>query len=384
MLCLKLHFCLFVFGFRAILESSSFPCAGATKANSATVHAGFDPSPGTKKAYYNVLGSKLYPEICNFLHVPYFKNRMIVFAKNDAQKQELYSLKDKADRNKVRADLLAHKELLRIEPDIPASVLRGLYIPDSAMTSPFELAFSMADFAVLNGAVLKTSSPVRKIIRDVNGYKVTTGTETYFCKTIANCAGTHTDIFHNMISEDKIHITPREGQHLVLDKCLAPYVHTTICQTPEPLPQGGHTKGMGMMPSADGTILLGANAANVDDRNFSATTSNGINQIISWFKDNWYCFPISNHVKEFPENSIITAYGGCRAHEVNDDFIIGEPEDAPGFFDIAGIESPGLTSAPAIAKDVASWITDYLQRKKKPSYMEPEHTLPFRLLSQKE
>lgn len=368
-----------------VLEKGHDVCAGTTKGNSATVHAGYDPEPGSNKAIYNVRGSRMYPAMCEELKVPFTKNGMIIFAINDEQMEEVYRLHAMGNRNSVTTKVCDRAALLEIEPDMGEGVIGGLWVPDSGMVCPYNLVIALAENAARNGVEFKTSTEALSVEKAGDGWLVKTPAEDFRSKYVFNCAGTYADKLNNMVSKDTFRIIPREGQHLILDRDLAKYTKTTICQTPENLPGGGHTKGMGLMPSVDGTIILGCNADEVEDPDFSENTREGMDKILDYFDVKWKYMPISRHIPKFPRDAVITAYGGSRAHPDRDDFILGEPEDAPCFINLAGIESPGVTAAPAIAQDMAKILLDREHPAPKADY-KPGRELkePFRTMTTEE
>jgi glycerol-3-phosphate dehydrogenase len=187
-------------------------------------------------------------------------------------------------------------------------------------------------------------------------------------RLVFNCAGTYADTFNNMVSENKIRITPRHGVHIILDKTYRKYVNASLNQPPSELPGGGHTKGMGVMPSTDGTIILGCDAVNIEDKDDMRSSPGGLKSIVDYFLANWKHFPIGNCVDHLPVEDFINSYGGVRAHPDGDDFFIGEVADAPGFFNAAGIESPGLTAAPAIGLDLAAAAAEKLGARPNPEF----------------
>lgn len=362
-----------------VLEKGSDICAATTKGNSATVHAGYDPTPGSNKAIYNVRGNAMYGDLCAELDVPFMRNGMIVFATDEKQMKEVRRLKETGDLNGVETKVCTLEELREIEPDMGDEVIGGLWIPQSGMVCPYNLVFAMAENAARNGVQFRRSTRVTEVKRGDGCWIVKTPDDTFETKYIFNCAGTYADVFNNMVSADTFKIIPREGQHLILDRQYAPYTKTTICQTPEDLPGGGHTKGMGLMPSVDGTIILGCNADDVEDKDFCDNTQAGIDKIVDYFEAKWKYLPISKHVPKFPRDGVITAYGGSRAHPDRDDFILGEPKDAPNFINLAGIESPGLTAAPAIAIDMVKILVDREHAQPRPDYKPGrEIKKPFR------
>lgn len=368
-----------------VLEKGHDVCAGTTKGNSATVHAGYDPDPGSNKAIYNVRGSRMYPELCRELQVPYLKNGLVMIALDEEQMEEVRKLHEMGQRNGVRTEVCDRARILEIEPDMGEGVIGGLWVPDSGMVCPYNLVMALAENSARNGVEFRTSTQALSVQRDDGEWLVATPDETFRTKYVFNCAGTHADKFNNMVSGDVFHIIPREGQHLIMDRDFAPYVKTTIYPTPELLPGGGHTKGMGLMPSVDGTLILGCNADDVDDPDFSANTREGIDKILDFFEARWKYMPISKHVPKFPRDAVITAYGGSRAHPDRDDFILGEPKDAPNFINLAGIESPGVTAAPAIAIDMVKILVDRERPALKQDYKPGrEIKKPFRTMTAEE
>lgn len=368
-----------------VLEKGHDVCAGTTKGNSATVHAGYDPDPGSNKAIYNVRGSRMYPELCRELQVPYLKNGLVMIALDEEQMEEVRKLHEMGQRNGVRTEVCDRARILEIEPDMGEGVIGGLWVPDSGMVCPYNLVMALAENSARNGVEFRTSTQALSVERDGGEWLVATPDETFRTKYVFNCAGTHADRFNNMVSADVFHIIPREGQHLIMDRDFAPYVKTTIYPTPELLPGGGHTKGMGLMPSVDGTLILGCNADDVDDPDFSANTREGIDKILDFFEARWKYMPISKHVPKFPRDAVITAYGGSRAHPDRDDFILGEPKDAPNFINLAGIESPGVTAAPAIAIDMVKILVDRERPALKQDYKPGrEIKKPFRTMTAEE
>lgn len=368
-----------------LLEKASDVCAGTSKGNSATVHSGYDPTPGTLKAKYNVLGNAMFDQLSKELEFPFIRNGMIVFATDQSQMKEIRRLEGVAAINGVPVKVLDTEGLQKIEPDIGSNVIGGLWAPTSGQCCPYSMTIAMAENAVLNGVEVRLNQEVKTIKRASHGWSVGTQDQVYETRTIVNAAGTHAGIINNLVSEKKINIIPREGQHLLLDRKYSKYVKTTICQTPKDLPGGGHTKGMGMMPSLEGTVILGCNATNINDFDDTSSTADGIASIINYFEENWEAFPISRHVPRFPRDGIIAVYGGVRAHPDTDDFIVGEVDDAPGFFNAAGIESPGLTAGPAIAVHLTELIVERLKPAHKKSFIPGRKIKkPFRTMSVEE
>jgi glycerol-3-phosphate dehydrogenase len=287
---------------------------------------------------------------------------------NDVDIHALHELKNNADINGVPdTAVLDRSQLLHLEPGFGQRVKGALYAPSGGMVCPYTLVIHTCCNAAVNGVTFHLNTTVLSVVKASFGWVVTTNKGVFLCKYVFNCSGTHADIFNNMVSENPFHIIPRKGEHIILDKRLAPYVNATICQTPSTLPGGGHTKGMGLMPSLEGTLILGCPAYKADGPDDTSTGS-GLEEILNYFRSFWDCFPISQYFPVFPENHIISSFCGVRAHSDTDDFVIGESKDAPGFFNAGGIESPGLTAGPAIGKYLAALAAERYGFAKRPDF----------------
>ena len=370
----------------AVLEKSSDLCAGATRGNSATVHSGHDAAHGTLKAKYNVLGNAMYDVLCEELSVPFVRNGTILFAVSEEEMSEVRRLKENADQNSVPGvRILNREELEEIESGWGGEVIGGLYAPTGGMVCPYTLTFALCENAAENGVDFYRDTEVTGIERQGEGYLLHTSGGTFHAAYVFNCAGVHADEMNNFVSARTFRILPRKGEHIILDKKLAPYVKATWSQPPHDLPSGGHTKGMGLMPSVDGTVILGCDAHDVYSKEDMSTTDVGLKEILSYFEENWRHLPLHRVCPQFPRSMVIGAFGGLRPHPEGDDFIIGEVEDAPGFFNMAGIESPGLTAAPAIARDLTQQAAEKYgfpaNEKFQPLRKRPK---PFREMDQAE
>lgn len=182
------------------------------------------------------------------------------------------------------------------------------------------------------------------------------GEKIYETRCVVNAAGVYADVFHNMVSAKKIHITPRKGEYYLLDKKAGTTVHHTIFQTPGP-----YGKGVLVTPTTHGNLLVGPTALDIEEKEGTNTTKGGLDEVAQ---------KAVRSVPKLPLRQVITSFAGLRAHEAGHEFIIQEVEDAKGFFDCAGIESPGLTSAPAIGELVAELVSAHLHAKKKEHFVE--------------
>ncbi len=336
-----------------VLEKADDLCSGATRGNSATVHSGHDAEYGSLKALYNVRGNAMFDALCADLHVPFVRNGTVIFATGETEMAEVRRLKANADLNGVPGcEVLTRDELNAVEDGWGEGVAGALFAPTGGMVCPYTLAFALCENAAENGVAFRMDTEVTGIARKGGGYVLATNQGCISTTYVFNCAGTHADEMNNFVSGRKLRIIPRKGEHIILDRKLSPFVQRVWSQTPSALPNGGHTKGMGVMPSVDHTIILGCDAHEVRDKDDTSTTPAGTGEIIRFFESNWKHLPISRAYPQFPRDMIISAFGGLRPHSDTDDFVLGQPDDAPGFYNLAGIESPGLTAAPAIASDL--------------------------------
>ena len=371
-----------------VLEKGHDICAGASKANSGMIHAGYDPIPGTNEAKFNAPGCKMMYEICDELDVPYEKSGTTIFATDESGMKELRKLEGFAKENHVDVRIVEPPELYELQPDIGKDVKAVLWVPEGGITTPFSGTFALAENAHHNGVEFRKETEVTAIekAQDENGtpyFKVEAGGEKYTCRIIINCAGGCSDIINNMVSENHYHIIPRFGAHVVLDRKISDKLTTTLMETPHDLPGGGHTKGMAIIPTTGGTMILGCDATEVGDPDFTATRRESIDQIIDYFKEAWKYLPLDGD--EFPMESVIGIFGGCRPHADTNDFVIGEAEDVPGFINAGGTESPGFTSAVAIARHVVAIAVEKLQPEKNESF-DPYRKVkkPFRNMTNEE
>ena len=335
-----------------VVEREEDVCCGTSKANSAIVHAGFDAEPGSLKAEMNVKGNRMMDQIAQELDVPFKRNGSIVVCTKDQDPAGLEKLAERGRANGVPTQILSREALLEKEPNLADDVTCGLFAPTGGIVCPFELTMGFAESAVMNGAQFSLKTQVRSIEKSENGWRLTVyhrdtqQEETIETKTVVNAAGVYADEFNNMVSAHKMHITARKGEYILLDKTAGKHVSSTIFQLPTAM-----GKGVLVTPTVHGNLLVGPTAVDVDDKEAVNTTPAGLEavQTVS-----------ARSVRNVPLRQVITSFAGLRAHEDGDDFIIAQAQDAPGFVNAAGIESPGLSSAPAIGVRAAQIIRDIL------------------------
>lgn len=329
-----------------VLEKNEDVCSGTSKANSGIVHSGYDAHNGTLKARFNVEGNRMMGDVCDELDVPFDRIGSLTICTDEQNIPDLEALKERGEKNGVEGlRLLDRAELLAMETHIGDEVVAALYAPTAGVICPFKLTTAFAENAAVNGAEFRFDTEVKKLYFDNGVWHVVTDDGEYTAKAVVNAAGVYADVFHNMVSEKKLRITPRRGDYILLDRAVQGFVNHTIFQLPTKL-----GKGVLVTPTVHGNTIVGPTAVDMDDKECTATSADGIDSVIE---------KAALSVRDLPLRQVITSFAGIRAHEDGGDFILGEVDDAPGFFDCAGIESPGLTAAPAIG----AYIADLIQKK---------------------
>lgn len=329
-------------GSLAVLDRGYDVAEGASKANSGIVHAGFDAKPGTLKAKLNVEGAKMYPAICKELGVPYTQPGALVIGFDGEDRKTLLKLVEQGEKNGVEGVcLLEREQILALEPNTNPEVECALYAPTSGLTSPYEMTFALADHAALNGAQFLLGEEVTAVARTAEGlWQVTTNRNVYQCRILVNCAGVGSAKIHNMMSDDKRNIIARRGQYYLMDRVGEAPFKMTMFQCPTKM-----GKGVLVSPTVHGNLLLGPSAEDIPDERDVSTTAEGLEFVLEKSRLTW------------PQASVrgtITNFSGIRAHEEKGDFVIGKV--AENAYETVGIESPGLSSAPAIAEMLGAQI----------------------------
>lgn len=337
----------------AVLEKNADVCEGTSKANSAIVHAGFDAMPGTLKAKMNVRGSEIMEELARELDISYQRNGALVVCLTPEELPHLEELYNRGLANGVQGlKLLSGEEARALEPNLSDAACGALLAETSAIICPFGLTLGLAESAAINGVEFHLNTAVTGLRRSENGWIIETDRGPVEAKAVVNAAGVFADELHNAVCENKIKITARKGEYMLLDKTVGNHVAHTVFQLP-----GKLGKGVLVSPTVHGNLLVGPTALDVEDREEISVTAGGIRDLQE---------KSGLAVKNVPLRQVITSFAGLRAHEAEDDFILGET--AEGFFDAAGIESPGLTSAPAIGETLARLIAEKLALEKNQSF----------------
>ncbi len=331
-----------------VLDKADDVASGTSKANSGIVHAGYDCKPGTLMAKLNVRGNELLYQLAEELDFPIKKNGSLIVCTIESERGKLDTLLEQAHENGVPgARIVEKEELLQMEPNLTPHAVAALYVPTGGIICPFNLAIAMGENAVVNGVEFKFETEVQDIVKKDGYYEVVTNNGVLETKAVVNAAGVYADKMHNMVSENKMKIVARKGEYLLMDKELGDYFHATIFPLPGPM-----GKGVLTAPTIHGNMFVGPSATDIEDKEGVNTTQDIINDLVDKAS--------ASHLTRdrLPMNKVITSFAGLRAHEENHEFIVEEVADAPGFFDAAGIESPGLTSSPAIAEMIVGLIQD--------------------------
>lgn len=355
----------------AVLERASDVCEGTSKANSGIAHAGFDAKPGSLKAKLNVEGSRLMEQLSEELDFPFKRNGSLVLCFDEKDIPSLQKLYDQGVKNGVEGlEILNREQLKKMEPNISDNAVAALHAPTGGIVCPFGLTIALAENAAVNGVEFHLNTEVQNIEKKDGGYRLATNREAFETKVVINAAGVYAGHFHNMVSQDKIHITPRKGEYCLMDKKAGSFVSHTIFQLPTI-----YGKGVLVTPTVHGNLLAGPTAVDVEDPESLNTTREGMEDLLK---------RAGLSVNNLPSRQVITSFAGLRAHEDKDDFILGQAKDAPGFFNAAGIESPGLTCAPSLGKYLTNMVLEYLPAAEKQNFVATRKGIPSMALASTE
>lgn len=349
----------------AVLEGGSDVAEGASKANSGIVHAGFDAKPGSLKAKLNVEGAQMYPQLCAEVNAPYSRPGAMVLAFTEAERPTVQKLYDQGIQNGVpEVRIIEREEILSLEPNVNPDVVCALYVPTSGLTSPYELTCALADHAAVNGVKFHLDTMVQQIVPQQDGYLLKTNQGDMTAKIIINCAGVNSAKLHNMLSDQPLHIIPRKGEYYLLDHTKPLQFGMTMFQCPTEM-----GKGVLVSPTVHGNLLIGPSATDVEDGTAVETTAEGLKLVSDAARKTW---PSENL------RTVITTFAGMRAHEDKGDFVIGAVEGHKGAYETVGIESPGLSAAPAIAKMLVKQIAEENGLTEKKEWLPaPKREKPF-------
>ena len=340
-----------------LIEKAEDVSSGASKANSGIVHGGYAAKNGTLKGRLNVLGNRMFEDLNHQLNFGYRKTGGLVLAFNEEERKSLENLFTNGKKNGVRdLEIIKRKKILELEPNLNPDAKYALYAKDVGVTSPYEYAIALAENAVTNGVKLFLEHEVLDIIRMKSGFELITNKIKINTRNVINAAGVHSDTVSKMAGVDYFNIIPRKGQYILFEKGTGDAVGSVIFQVPT-------KKGKGILVTSTyhGNLMLGPNSEEVENREDTSTDEMTLEYIIDTARKSLPGFDLTKKLKTF---------SGIRPKPDTGDFII--KEEYKGFINVAGIESPGLTSSPAIAEMVLNII------KKRISLEQKNDFNPFR------
>ena len=325
-----------------ILEKESDVAEGATKANSAIIHAGFDAKAGTLKALLNKRGSDMMQDVCKELGVSYNRNGSMVLGFSNDDEKKLREIMENGEKNGINGlEIISRERIVELEPNIADGVTCALYAPTGAIVCPYELTLATIGNAMDNGAELMLDFKVERIEKTDVGFEILSDEGTMVdAKIVVNAAGLYSDEIADLAQCKSFSVHPRKGEYILLDKEAGMTVSHTLFTVPTSM-----GKGILVSPTVDGNLILGPTAVDMTDKENKDTERDGLDRIIA---------ESARMVKSADIRQSITSFCGLRAVGDSGDFIIDMP--SKGFVNVAGIESPGLSSAPAIAEYVAELL----------------------------
>lgn len=346
-----------------LAERGEDVCVGTSKANSAICHAGFDAPVGSAKARFNVEGSRMMEALSLELDFPYRRCGALVLCFDEADIPRLEELKQRGERNGVEGlTVLDRAALRRQEPRVSPEAAAALYAPTSAIICPFGMTIALAENAAVNGCEFRFDTEVRRIRREGGHFLLETNRGTLESRVVIAAAGVHGDVLHDQLCRTKLTIVPRRGEYCLLDRRDGELVQHTIFQLPSAM-----GKGVLVSPTVHGNLLVGPTAVDQEEKDCTATTAAGLRRVAE---------TAARSVPSLPMRDVITSFAGLRAHLTggDDDFIVGESAD--GFFEAVGIESPGLSSAPAIGRYLAELAAAKLDAAEKADFIPERRDIP--------
>lgn len=355
-----------------LVEKCNDVACGASSRNDGCIHPGIDLKKGQQKLKYVLAGNKAYTALAEELGLQLKRwAQTFIFSTKweNAIIPPLYKLRAK----QLGVEGVRHltpKQLKEIEPNPPRWATGAMYMATAGMVSPYKTTIALIDNAIENDAKVSLNTYV-KSMKVENGKIVSVDTNrgTIYPKVVVNCAGVYSDVIADMAGDRTFTIHPRKGTDIILDKKRVGYALSSYARSyfaplpPEARPdnkeQVGHTKGGGVMRTVDGNILVGPDAHEVPSREDYSTSMQDIDNII---KKQKLAQPMLN------KGDIITYFSGTRAATYEEDFVVRRGIFTSNIYEAAGIQSPGITAAPAIACDIRDWVKQDLGAKDNKSF----------------
>lgn len=348
-----------------VVEQGPDVACATSRANSGIVHGGYDPRPGTLMAGLNVRGNEIFPALCRDLDVPFRRTGSLVVAR-EGEEGLLENLLARGRSNGVPAlTIIGRDEVFKGEPNLSPDIAAALYAPTAGIVSPWELTLALAEVAAANGVKFLFNTRVTRVLMAEDGVQgVETERGQFASGVVINAAGINADLLARMAGAERYDLTPRKGEYLLLDKDLDGYVNHVVFPLPTPV-----SKGILVLPTVEGNLLAGPTAVNAEDREDVGTTRAGLAEV---FRGARRLFP------NLPLNRVIASFAGLRAVPEDGDFVIRSSARVRGWIDAGGIQSPGLTAAPAIAEKLVDLVGGLLTLEPKEHFLTERKVLRLR------
>ncbi|HHD2752161.1 TPA: NAD(P)/FAD-dependent oxidoreductase [Clostridium perfringens] len=336
-----------------VVDKNSDVSEGVSKGNSGIVHAGYNEKVGTLKAKLNIEGNKMFDDLSRDLQFPFKRNGALILAFSDEDMKTLEDLKANGEKLGVEGlEILTKEDALKVEENLSKEIVGALSVKTSGIVSPYEMTIALGENAAENGVEFKLNSRVTNIEKIPDGYKITLNNkEILNGKIIINASGLEGAFLNNLVSMKKREIEPVKGEYCLFDKVAGSMIKKTLFQVPDKL-----SKGVLVTPTAEGNLLVGPNAESGETLE---TSREGIDEILEKSKKS---------VEELPVARILNTFSGIRPKTKDGDFIIEEAEGAENFINVIGIDSPGLTAAPAIGVYVVNMLREKLDLVEKKNF----------------
>ena len=357
----------------AVIDKENDAAEGTTKANSAIVHAGYDPVPGTKMALHNVRGNRMVKDLCERYHVAYKECGSLVIATDEDEVKSVEKLYARGVENGVPGiRILSAEETKAIEPNLRENILCSLYAPTAGVVNPWELCIALTETAVKNGADHYFGQAVTDIKREADGYAVTLADGTVlYTSYLVSAAGIYADRIHEMLAPADFTITPGKGEYFLLDKNQGHLVEHVIFQCPS---KAG--KGILVSPTVHGNLIVGPDRTDGTEREDYSVEADHLREIREISKKTCDKVDFRQSIRNF---------AGLRAISGIEDFIIREIDGCPGAIELAGIQSPGLSSSPSIALEAVELLEKAgLKLNKKEHFIDSREIVRMKELSPEE
>jgi len=360
-----------------VFEQGIDVCSGSSKANSGVVHSGINSKPGSLKAKFCVQGNQMFQDLSDQLGFSLNWTGKYIIAKNESEVKELENLKKIGEENKVPGlELRDGSEVKKNEPNVSCDT--GLWVPTAGIILPYQFTIVLAENAALNNAKFLIETKVKNLEKKKNGFLIKTNNGTYNSQIIVNSAGLNCKDIVKMLEKPDFNVYPCRGEYLVLDKNYSSLINSMIY--PVPVKELG-VLGVHITPTIEGNILLGPSAEFIDDPDDKRTTKDMMNILLKEAKE---LIPV------LPDKAVINAYSGIRCKLASSDeggwadYSILESKKNPGFINLLGIESPGLTAAPAIAKEVKNMVSNHIDLEPKKDFKKRKIKKRFSEMSVKQ